>query len=95
MTTDQLSGLANNLAYTAVDVADRAGSTISYVVALSVRREAGTIKEKVYNAGARATQYAKSTVIQPPMLSLIGIAAIGFATSFSICSLSSPFASNV
>jgi hypothetical protein len=92
MTTHQLSGAADNLADAAPDLADRVGSTI-HDAARTVRRETGKIGENVRDAGARATQYAKSTVEQQPLLSLIDIAAIGFTIPCFIHSRSSPFAS--
>ena len=89
---DQLASMANNVAEKISDAAGRAGDTMRDA-AQTVRREAGDVGEKVYYAGARAGHYVDSAVKQQPLLSLIGVAAIGYAISFLIHSPSSPLAS--
>jgi uncharacterized protein YjbJ (UPF0337 family) len=89
---EQLASMANNVAEKMSDVAGRAGDTVRGA-AQTVRREAGEVGEKVYHAGARAGHYADSAVKQQPLLSLIGVAAIGYAISFLVHSPSSPLAS--
>lgn len=89
---DQLASMAHNVAEKMSDVAGRTGDTMRGA-AQTVRREAGEVREKVYHAGARAGQYVDSAVKQQPLLSLIGVAAIGYAISFLIHSPSSPLVS--
>lgn len=89
---DQLGSMANNVADNISDMAGRAGNTMRDA-AQTVRREAGAVGEKVYHAGVRAGHYVDSSVKQQPLLSLIGVAAIGYAVSFLIHSPSSPLAS--
>ncbi len=89
---DQLASMANNVAEKMSEVAGRAGDTMRGA-AQTVRREAGEVGEKVYHAGARAGHYVDGAVKQQPLLSLIGVAAIGYAISFLIHSPSSPLAS--
>jgi uncharacterized protein YjbJ (UPF0337 family) len=91
-TEDQLGSMANNLADKLSDMAGRAGNTMRDA-AQTVRREAGEVGEKVYHAGARAGHHVDGAVKQQPLLSLIGVAAIGYAISFLIHSPSSPLAS--
>jgi uncharacterized protein YjbJ (UPF0337 family) len=88
----QLGSMANNMAGKMSDIAGSAGNTMRDA-AQTVRREAGEIGEKVYYAGARASHYVESAVKQQPLLSLIGVAAIGYAISFLIHSPFSPLAS--
>ena len=82
----------NNVADKMSDIAGRAGNAMRDA-AQTVRREADEVGEKVYQAGARAGHYVDSAVKQQPLLSLIGVAAIGYAVSFLIHSPSSPLAS--
>jgi uncharacterized protein YjbJ (UPF0337 family) len=89
---DQLGSMANNAADKVADMADRAGNAMRDA-AQTARREAGEVGEKVYHAGARAGHFVDGAVKQQPLLSLIGVAAIGYAISFFIHSPSSPFAS--
>jgi uncharacterized protein YjbJ (UPF0337 family) len=89
---DQLGSMANNVTDKISDMAGRAGNTMRDA-AQTVRREAGEVGEKVYHAGARAGHHVDSAVKQQPLLSLIGVAAIGYAISFLIHSPSSPLAS--
>jgi hypothetical protein len=54
------------------------------------RLGAGQASETVYDAGARAGQYVGRSVREQPLLSLIGVAAIGYAIGFLIHSPISP-----
>jgi uncharacterized protein YjbJ (UPF0337 family) len=87
----QIGSAADAIAEKASDFANRAGSTMSDA-AQTVRREAGHAGEKVYNAGARAGEYVGHTVKEQPLLSLIGVAAIGYVIGFLIHSPMSPLA---
>jgi uncharacterized protein YjbJ (UPF0337 family) len=80
---EQLGSAADAIAEKVSDFANRAGSTMSDA-AQTVRREAGHAGEKVYDAGSRAGEYAGRTVKEQPLLSLIGVAAIGYAIGFLI-----------
>jgi uncharacterized protein YjbJ (UPF0337 family) len=75
---DQLGSAADGIAEKAADLADRVGSTISDA-AQTVRREAG-----------HAGEYMGRTVKEQPLLSLIGVAAIGYAIGFLVHSPMSP-----
>src|ERR1700734_700816 len=81
----------NAIAEKASDFANRAGSTMSDA-AQTVRCEAGHAGEKVYDAGVRAGEYVGHTVKEQPLLSLIGVAAIGYVIGFLIHSPMSPLA---
>jgi uncharacterized protein YjbJ (UPF0337 family) len=86
---DQLSDAAGAIADQATDFAGRAESTLRDA-AETARRGVGQAGEKVYAAGARANEYAGRTVKDQPLLSLIGVAAIGYAIGFLIHSPMSP-----
>ena len=86
---DQLGHAADAIADKASDLADRASSTMRDA-AQTVRHEAGHAGEKVYNAGSRAGEYVGRPVKEQPLLSLIGVAAIGYAIGFLIHSPMSP-----
>jgi uncharacterized protein YjbJ (UPF0337 family) len=88
---EQLGSAADAIAEKVSDFANRAGSTMSDA-AQTVRREAGHAGEKVYDAGARAGEYVGRTVKEQPLLSLIGVAAIGYVIGFLIHSPISPLA---
>ena len=89
--TDRFSDSASAMADKASDLTSRAGSTLRDAAG-SARRAAGQARETVYDAGARAGQQAGRTVQEQPLLSLIGIAAIGYAIGFLIHSFASPLA---
>jgi uncharacterized protein YjbJ (UPF0337 family) len=86
---EQLGSAAEDVAEKVSNLADRAGSTMRDA-AQTVRREAGHAGEKVYDTGARAAEYAGRTVKEQPLLSLIGVAAIGYAIGFLVHSPLSP-----
>jgi uncharacterized protein YjbJ (UPF0337 family) len=86
---DRLGSAADGIAEKVADLGDRAGSTMR-AAAQTVRREAGHAGERVYGAGARAGEYVGRTVKEQPLLSLIGVAAIGYAIGFLVHSPMSP-----
>jgi uncharacterized protein YjbJ (UPF0337 family) len=86
---DQLGSAAAAIAEKAADLADRAGPTMRDA-AQTVRREASHAGERVYDAGARAGEYVGRTVTEQPLLSLIGVAAIGYVIGFLVHSPMSP-----
>ena len=90
MDTEQVGDMANNAAGKASDLAGQAGDHISDA-AKSAREMAGNMGEKAYAAGTQAARYAEATVKEQPLLSLIGIAAIGYLFGFLIHSSASPF----
>jgi uncharacterized protein YjbJ (UPF0337 family) len=77
---EQLGSAADAIADKASDFANRAGSTVSGA-AQTARREAAHVGE-----------YVGRTVNEQPLLSLIGVAAIGYAIGFFIHSPMSPLA---
>jgi uncharacterized protein YjbJ (UPF0337 family) len=58
----------------------------------SVRKGAAATGERIGTAGSHAGKYVGETVQQQPLLSLIGIAAIGYLVGFLIHSPVSPLA---
>ncbi len=90
-TIDQVSGAATDAAAKASDLAGRAGSTLRDA-AETVRTQARHAGEAVYAGGTRAGEAVGRTVQQQPLLSLIGVAAIGYLVSFLVHSPSSPLA---
>jgi uncharacterized protein YjbJ (UPF0337 family) len=87
---EQLGAAADAVAEKASDLASRAASTMRDA-ADTVRREAGHAGEKIYDKGSRAGEYVGHTVKEQPLLSLIGVAAIGYAIGFLVHSPMSPF----
>jgi uncharacterized protein YjbJ (UPF0337 family) len=87
---DQLGDAASNMAGKASEFAGRAGSAMHDAAQTARRGAVGLGGEKIYNAGARAGQYAGRAVQEQPLLSLIGAAAIGYAIGFLIHSPVSP-----
>ena len=55
-----------------------------------MKAKASEVGSKVYGAGQTAGQYVGSTIQEQPMLSLIGIAAIGYLVGYLVHSPSSP-----
>jgi uncharacterized protein YjbJ (UPF0337 family) len=84
------------------DMADSASETLSAAAAKAaetlretaetVRARAGEYGTKVQEVGASAGAYVGKTVQEQPLLSLIGIAAIGYLVGYLAHSPSSPFA---
>jgi uncharacterized protein YjbJ (UPF0337 family) len=87
----QFGDTVDDLANKASDFASRAGST-ARDTADAVRRSAGDAGQKIYAAGNQAGKYVGETVVQQPLLSVLGVAAIGYLVAFFIHSPSSPFA---
>lgn len=87
--TDQLSEAAGTIAGKASELGAGARAAM-HDAAQTVQRGAGQAGETVYDAGARAGKYVGRTVQDQPLLSLIGIAAIGYAIGFLIHSPTSP-----
>jgi uncharacterized protein YjbJ (UPF0337 family) len=88
---DQLADGASAMADKVSNFAGRAGATLRDATE-STRRATGKAGETVYGMGARAGQHVGRTVQDQPLLSLIGIAAIGYAIGFLIHSSASPLA---
>ena len=57
----------------------------------SVRATASQVGAKVYEAGSCAGSTLASTVKQQPLLTLIGVAAVGYLAGYLLHSPSSPF----
>jgi uncharacterized protein YjbJ (UPF0337 family) len=74
----QYSGMVDDLAAKASDLAGRAGETV---------KDAG---QKIYTAGNQAGRVVGETVVQQPLLSLIGAAAIGYLVAYLLHAPSSP-----
>jgi ElaB/YqjD/DUF883 family membrane-anchored ribosome-binding protein len=91
MKTDRLRDAADDAAEKASDLSGQAGSAMSDA-ARSARDMAGQVGAKAYDAGTQAGQYVQATVKEQPLLSMIGVAAIGYAIGFLIHSAASPFA---
>jgi uncharacterized protein YjbJ (UPF0337 family) len=56
----------------------------------TVKAKASAVGGKVYEAGATAGSYVGSTIQQQPVLSLIGMAAIGYLVGYLLHAPSSP-----
>lgn len=76
-------------AETTSDAAARAAETLRHT-AETVKAKAGAVGGKVYEAGASAGSYVGSTIQEQPLLSLIGMAAIGYLIGYLVHSPSSP-----
>ncbi len=74
----QLGGVVDDVTSKASDLAGRAGDAA---------KDAG---QKLYAAGDQAGKYVGQTVVQQPLLSLIGAAAIGYLVAFLLHAPSSP-----
>ncbi len=82
---------AKEAAGSAADFAARAGEKLRDA-AETVRAEAVHAGEAVLETGAKAGEYVGRTVQQQPLLSLIGIGALGYLAAFLLHSPSSPLA---
>jgi uncharacterized protein YjbJ (UPF0337 family) len=71
------------------DAAARASETLRET-AETVKAKAGVVGSKVYEAGHTAGQYVGTTIQEQPVLSLIGMAAIGYLVGYLLHSPSSP-----
>jgi uncharacterized protein YjbJ (UPF0337 family) len=88
---DTIDGVAADASETLSDAAARASSTIRDK-AETVKATASQVGSKVYEAGATAGHTIASTVKEQPLLTLIGVAAIGYLAGYLLHSPSSPFA---
>ena len=88
---DAVNDMAGKAADTMSDTASRASETLRDT-AESVKAKAGVVGNKVYEAGQSAGQYVGSTVQEQPLLTLIGVAAIGYLVGYLLHSPSSPLA---
>jgi uncharacterized protein YjbJ (UPF0337 family) len=70
-------------------IASRAGAAIRDAAGV-VGEQAHNVGGKIYGAGAKANEVVGDTVAKAPLLSLLGMAAIGYLTAFLIHSTSSP-----
>jgi uncharacterized protein YjbJ (UPF0337 family) len=86
---DTVNSVAGKTAETVSDAAARAAETLRGT-AESVKAKAGVVGEKVYEAGQTAGSYVGSTFQEQPVLSLIGMAAIGYLVGYLVHSPSSP-----
>ncbi len=101
-TADKVRDAASDVSGTASEYADKASSKASEYAdkassklndaAETVRGHAGDVGGKIYDAGVQAGHYVEQTVQEQPLLSLIGVAAIGYLVGFLIHSVASPFA---
>lgn len=92
MDVEKIGAAASTVTDQASDLADTAAGRMADA-AKSARDIAGDAATTAYNSGAQATRYAGETVRQQPLLSVLGVAAIGYAIGFLIHSSASPFAS--
>jgi uncharacterized protein YjbJ (UPF0337 family) len=88
---DTVSDAAGKASDTMSDAASRATETLRET-AETVKAKAGEVGSKVYEAGQTAGQYVGTTVQEQPVLSLIGMAAIGYLIGYLLHSPSSPLA---
>ena len=88
---DAVSDAAGKASDTMSDAAARASETLRET-AETVKAKAGAVGSKVYEAGQTAGSYVGTTVQEQPLLSLIGVAAIGYLVGYLLHSPSSPLA---
>jgi uncharacterized protein YjbJ (UPF0337 family) len=81
--------MAEDATEAAEGIAARAGAAIRDAAGV-VGEQAHNVGGKIYDAGAKANEVVGGTVAKAPLLSLIGMAAIGYLTAFLIHSTSSP-----
>jgi uncharacterized protein YjbJ (UPF0337 family) len=101
---DQMTGQAlqalGDAKETVASMADKTGDTVSDAAARAtealretaetVKAKAGVVGSKVYEAGQTAGQYVGTTFQEQPVLSLIGMAAIGYLVGYLVHSPASP-----
>lgn len=83
--------MADDATEGAEGMASRAGAAIRDAAGV-VSEQAHNVGGKIYDAGAKANEAVGETVAKAPLLSLLGMAAIGYLTAFLIHSTSSPLA---
>jgi uncharacterized protein YjbJ (UPF0337 family) len=81
--------MADDAAATAETLSSRAGATIRDTAGM-VMDEAQQVGSKIYDAGAKANEVVGGAVSKAPLLSLIGMAAIGYLAAFLVHASSSP-----
>ena len=86
---ETVESLAARTADTVSDAASRATETLRET-AETVKAKAGVVGGKVYEAGATAGSYVGTTFQEQPVLSLIGMAALGYLVGYLVHSPSSP-----
>jgi uncharacterized protein YjbJ (UPF0337 family) len=86
---ETVESFAGKAADTVSDAAARATETLRET-AETVKAKAGVVGGKVYEAGATAGSYVGTTFQEQPVLSLIGMAAIGYLVGYLVHSPSSP-----
>jgi uncharacterized protein YjbJ (UPF0337 family) len=88
---EKVSGAASSAADYASDLAGRAGSKL-HGTAQTVKEGAASAGGRIYEAGAQAGDYVGYAVERQPLLSLLGVAALGYFIGYLVHSPSSPFA---
>lgn len=83
--------MADDAIEAAEGVASRAGAAFRGAAAV-VGEQAQNVGGKIHDTGARAHEVVGDTVAKAPLLSLLGMAAIGYLAAFLIHSRSSPLA---
>lgn len=81
--------VADDATEAADGIAARAGSAIRDAAGV-VGEQAQHVGGKIYDAGSKANEVVGDTVAKAPLLSLLGMAAIGYLTAFLVHSTSSP-----
>lgn len=94
---DQAAASVQHRASEMADDAAEAAEGITSRASAAIRDAAGVVGEqaqnvggKIYDAGTKANEVVGETIAKAPLLSLIGMAAIGYLTAFLIHSTSSP-----
>ncbi|HWK47077.1 MAG TPA: CsbD family protein [Stellaceae bacterium] len=94
-TTDQVSEAAWQAAHQASEFADRAGDTLlgaAETATTTLRDQGQQLRDTVADASAQAGRMADRTFRQNPILSLIGVGAVGYLLSYLIHAPSAPLA---
>ncbi len=87
---DTIDSVATDAAETLSEAAGHASGTFRDK-AESVKATASQVGSKVYEASSTAGQTIVSTVKEQPLLTLVGVAAIGYLAGYLLHSPSSPF----
>jgi uncharacterized protein YjbJ (UPF0337 family) len=85
------SDAADKVSDKASDLAGRA-SGVLHDTAQTVREGAAAAGGKIYEAGSQAGDYVGYAVERQPLLSVLGLAALGYFVGYLVHSPSSPFA---
>ncbi len=96
---NQASGKMQQQAGQIADGAAEAASTAAARASAVLRNAAGVVVDeahvvgtRIYAAGAKANAVVGETIVKAPLLSLIGMAALGYLSAFLIHAASSPLA---